>query len=217
MRQCPRCGYYAGPGAQACPRCKGSMVAGPPPQQAPPPGVPRQAQPSRPPQQAPPGVPQQAPPGIPQPGRAPMPPPHVPVSRPPGPLPPTPPPLQQPQPYMPPQPPAHSHLRPCGLCRQPISSAAGACPHCGHPNPGAASRVSSPHPTAIAAYILAALGLLCLPIILCPIGIGLGAIAMNVGDRKHGLWAMIVSGIALVVGMILGMIAFSVMGPSFSF
>jgi hypothetical protein len=214
MRQCPRCGYYAGPDAQSCPRCKGSMVAGPPPQQAPPLGAPQQMPPLGAPQQAPPSIPYQAPPGIPQAHRMPAPP-YVQAPRLPGPLPPTPPPLQHPQPYMPPQPPAYSHLRPCGLCRQPISSAAGACPHCGHPNPGTASRAASPHPTAIAAYICAAIGLCILPIIFCPIGIGLGAIAMSTGDRTHGLWSIIACGISLVLGIIAGVVLASMIGLSF--
>lgn len=75
----------------------------------------------------------------------------------------------------------------------------------GYGGPGAVSQQSNG--LAIAGIICGAISFLFLPIILGPAGLILGGIARSRGQRLANA-ALIVSGIGLVVGLILGYIAF---------
>jgi hypothetical protein len=71
-----------------------------------------------------------------------------------------------------------------------------------------ASPRSGPQKLSIIAFVCAAISLLFCPILFGPAGIILGVIGHNKGESL-GKWAAIVSGIALVVGLVLSFVVFS--------
>jgi len=79
-----------------------------------------------------------------------------------------------------------AHLRPCAFCGQSISTAARACPRCGQATGVTSRRGEKVHPLAIGAYCAAGAGLMMWPLVVCPVGIVLGGIALALGDKKHG-------------------------------
>ena len=59
----------------------------------------------------------------------------------------------------------------------------------------------------VVAFVLAGLALIFLPLVLGPVGVGLGAVGHSKGDPL-GKWAMVAAGVATIVGMVLGFVAF---------
>lgn len=75
------------------------------------------------------------------------------------------------------------------------------------PQPAGAS--SNARVFSIVGAVLAAIGLLFLPIILGPIGAVLGFVGYSKGDKPFGLYVGIGAIVATIVGMVLGYVVFS--------
>ena len=104
----------------------------------------------------------------------------------------------------------------CGKCGHGNNDGVSFCAKCGNQMSSTMQPTHPPLPApstpgngySVAGIICGAIAFLVFPIVLCPIGLILGAVGKSKGESK-AVVAMVVSALGLVIGMILGAIVFS--------